>query len=78
MLLPRARPPEAELVCQALEEAIPAEVHAPGDRRVEASVGYVPFTETMNSVDEALLAAHAAMYAVKAGHPRRYRRLRPL
>ena len=53
-------------------------MHAPGDRRVEASVGYVPFTETMNSVDEALLAAHAAMYAVKAGQPRRYRRLRPL
>jgi diguanylate cyclase (GGDEF)-like protein len=78
VLLPRARPPDAELVCQALEEAIPAEVHAPGDQRVEASVGYVPFTETMNSVDEALLAAHAAMYAVKAGHPRRYRRLRPL
>ena len=78
VLLPRARPPEAELVCQALEEAIPTEVRAPGDQRVEASVGYVPFTETMNSVDEALLAAHAAMYAVKAGHPRRYRRLRPL
>jgi diguanylate cyclase (GGDEF)-like protein len=78
VLLPRARPPEAELVCQALEEAISEEVHAPGDRRVEASVGYVPFTETMNTVDESLLAAHAAMYAVKAGHPRRYRRLRPL
>ena len=78
VLLPRARPPEAELVCQALEEAISEEVHAPGDRRVAASVGYVPFTETMNSVDESLLAAHAAMYAVKAGHPRRYRRLRPL
>jgi diguanylate cyclase (GGDEF)-like protein len=78
VLLPRTKPHEAELVCQALEEAIPAEVHAPGDRRVEASVGYVPFTETMNSVDESMLAAHAAMYAVKAGHPRRYRRLRPL
>ena len=32
----------------------------------------------MNSVDEALLAADAAMYAVKAGHPRHVRRLRPL
>jgi diguanylate cyclase (GGDEF)-like protein len=78
VLLPRAKPPEAERVCQALEEAIPEEVRAPGDRRVEASVGFVPFTETMNSVDEALLAAHAAMYAVKAGHPRHVRRLRPL
>ena len=78
VLLPRARPPEAERVCQALEDAIPEEVHAPGGRRVEASVGFVPFTETMNSVEEALLAAHAAMYAVKAGHPRHFRRLRPL
>ena len=33
VLLPRAKPPEAERVCQALEEAIPEEVHAPGDRR---------------------------------------------
>lgn len=78
VLLPRAKPPEAERVCQALEEAIPEEVRAPGGRRVEASMGFVPFTETMNSVDEALLAAHAAMYAVKAGQPRHVRRLRPL
>jgi diguanylate cyclase (GGDEF)-like protein len=78
VLLPRAKPPEAERVCQALEDAIPEEAHAPGDRRVEASVGFVPFTDTMNSVEEAMLAAHAAMYAVKAGTPRHFRRLRPL
>jgi len=78
VLLPRAKPPEAERVCQALEDAIPEEARAPGDHRVEASVGFIPFTETMNSVDEALLAAHAAMYAVKAGRPRHVRRLRPL
>jgi diguanylate cyclase (GGDEF)-like protein len=78
VLLPRATPPEAERVCQALEDAIPAEVRAPGDRLLEASVGFVPFTDTMNSVEEALLAAHAAMYAVKAGQPRHTRRLRPL
>jgi len=53
-------------------------VHAPGNRRIEASVGFVPFTDTMNSVEEAMLAAHTAMYAVKAGQPRHFRRLRPL
>src|SRR5829696_1357100 len=78
VLLPRAKPPEAEHVCQALEDAIPAEVHAPDGRRIEASVGFVPFTDTMNSVEEAMLAAHTAMYAVKAGQPRHFRRLRPL
>jgi diguanylate cyclase (GGDEF)-like protein len=78
VLLPRAKPPEAERVCQALEDAIAEEAHAPRDGRVEASVGFVPFTDTMNSVDEAMLAAHAAMYAVKAGAPRHFRRLRPL
>jgi diguanylate cyclase (GGDEF)-like protein len=78
VLLPCAKPPEAERVCQALEDAIAEEAHAPGNGRVEASVGFVPFTDTMNSVDEAMLAAHAAMYAVKAGSPRHFRRLRPL
>ena len=78
VLLPRAKPPEAERVCQALEDAIPEEVHAPGARRIEASVGFVPFTDTMSSVEEAMLAAHTAMYAVKAGQPRHFRRLRPL
>jgi diguanylate cyclase (GGDEF)-like protein/PAS domain S-box-containing protein len=78
VLLPRAKPPEAELVCQALEEAIPNEVRVPGDGRLEASIGFAPFTDTMTSVEEALLAADAAMYAVKAGQPRHVRRLRPL
>jgi diguanylate cyclase (GGDEF)-like protein len=78
VLLPRGKPPEAERVCQALEDAIPEESHAPGNGRVEASVGFVPFTDTMNAVEEAMLAAHAAMYAVKAGTPRHFRRLRPL
>jgi diguanylate cyclase (GGDEF)-like protein len=78
VLLPRAKPPEAERVCQALEDAIPEEVHGPGNSRIEASVGFVPFTDTMNSVEEAMLAAHTAMYAVKAGQPRHFRRLRPL
>jgi diguanylate cyclase (GGDEF)-like protein len=78
VLLPRAKPPEAERVSQALEDAIPAEVRAPGDRRIEASVGFAPFTGALTSVEEAMLAADAAMYAVKAGHPRHVRRLRPL
>ena len=63
----RAQAAEAERVCQALEEAVPAEVRMGGDRRIEASVGFAPFTETMTSVEEAMLAADAAMYAVKAG-----------
>ena len=78
VLLPRAKPPEAERVCQALEEAISQEAHGPGGRGIEVSVGFVPFTETMNSVEEALLAAHTAMYAVKAGQPRHVRRLRSI
>jgi diguanylate cyclase (GGDEF)-like protein len=78
VLLPRAKPPEAERVCQALEDAIREEVHAPRNRQIEASAGFVPFTDTMNSVEEAMLAAHTAMYAVKAGQPRHFRRLRPL
>jgi diguanylate cyclase (GGDEF)-like protein len=78
VLLPRAKPPEAERVCQALEDAIREEVHGPRNHQIEASVGFVPFTDTMNSVEEAMLAAHTAMYAVKAGQPRHFRRLRPL
>jgi diguanylate cyclase (GGDEF)-like protein/PAS domain S-box-containing protein len=78
VLLPRAGQPEAERVCQALEEAIPAEVQLSGERRLEASVGFAPFSQTMTSAEEVLLAADAAMYAVKAGQPRRFRRLRPL
>jgi diguanylate cyclase (GGDEF)-like protein len=78
VLLPHAKPPEGERVCQALEDAIAEEVHTPGGGPVRASVGFVPFTDTMSSVEEALLAAHTAMYAVKAGQPRHVRRLRPL
>jgi diguanylate cyclase (GGDEF)-like protein len=77
VLLPRARPPEAERVSQALEDAIAEEVRM-GGRRVEASVGFAPFAQTMGSVEEVQLAADAAMYAVKAGLPRHSRRLRPL
>ena len=66
VLLPRAKPPEAERVSQALEEAIAEEVGRPGGGRIEASVGFAPFTDTMGSAEETLLAADAAMYAVKA------------
>jgi diguanylate cyclase (GGDEF)-like protein len=76
VLLPRAKPPEAERVSQALEDAIAEEVRA-GGRRIEASVGFAPFSETMASAEEVQLAADAAMYAVKAGLPRHTRRLRP-
>jgi diguanylate cyclase (GGDEF)-like protein/PAS domain S-box-containing protein len=78
VLLPRAKPPEAERVSQALEDAIAEEVRVPRDGRLEASVGFAPFTDTLGSAEETLLAAHAAMYAVKAGQPRHVRRLRPI
>jgi diguanylate cyclase (GGDEF)-like protein len=78
VLLPQAKPHEAERVSQALEEVIAHEVRLPGDRRVEASVGFAPFTATLGSVEEVQLAAEAAMYAVKAGQPRRSSRLRPV
>jgi diguanylate cyclase (GGDEF)-like protein/PAS domain S-box-containing protein len=70
VLLPRATPAEAEKVCQALEQAIPDEVPAPGDHRIEVSVGFGPFTEGVSSIDEILTAADASMYDVKAGRPR--------
>jgi hypothetical protein len=54
------------------------EVRLPGGRRVEASVGFAPFAATLESVEEVQLAAEAAMYAVKAGQPRRSRLLRPV
>jgi diguanylate cyclase (GGDEF)-like protein/PAS domain S-box-containing protein len=78
VLLPRAKPPEAERVSQALEDAISEEVRVPREGRLEASVGFAPFTDTLGSAEETLLAAHAAMYAVKAGQPRHVRRLRPV
>ena len=78
VLLPQAKPHEAERVSQALEEVIEHEVRLPGDRGVKASVGFAPFTATLGSVEEVQLAADAAMYAVKAGQSRRASRLRPV
>jgi diguanylate cyclase (GGDEF)-like protein len=70
VLLPRETPAEAELVCRSLEHAIPAEVSTPGNRRIEASVGFAAFVEGVESVDDVLAAADAAMYAAKHGRPR--------
>ena len=78
VLLPQAKPHEAERVSQALEEVISAEVRLPGGRHMKASVGFAPITATLESVEEVELAAEAAMYAVKAGLPRHARRLRPV
>src|SRR3954454_4138606 len=78
VLLPQAKPHEAERVSQALEEMISEEVRLPGGCRVDASVGFAPITATLESVEEVELAAEAAMYAVKAGLPRHGRRLRPV
>jgi diguanylate cyclase (GGDEF)-like protein/PAS domain S-box-containing protein len=70
VLLPRATAAEAEKVCQSLEQAIPGEVPAPGDHRIELSIGFAPFEEGVESIDDILTAADASMYAVKAGRPR--------
>jgi diguanylate cyclase (GGDEF)-like protein/PAS domain S-box-containing protein len=70
VLLPRETPAEAELVCRSLEQAIPAEVSTPGDTRIEVSVGFAPFVEGVDSVDDVLAAADASMYAAKHGRPR--------
>jgi diguanylate cyclase (GGDEF)-like protein/PAS domain S-box-containing protein len=70
VLLPRAGSEEADRVCQSLEQALPREVPAPGGRRIEVSVGFAPFAEDVQSIDEVLSAADASMYAVKAGRPR--------
>ena len=78
VLLPRAKPPEAERVSQALEDAIAEEVRPHDGRRIEASIGFAPITDTLSSAEETLLAADAAMFAVKAGQLRHVRRLRPL
>jgi diguanylate cyclase (GGDEF)-like protein/PAS domain S-box-containing protein len=74
VLLPRAGAQEAERVCQSLEEAIPRDVHAPGEHRIHASVGFAPFTEGVMDIDDVLTAADASMYAVKAGRRRSDRR----
>jgi diguanylate cyclase (GGDEF)-like protein len=78
VLLPQAKPHEAERVSQALEDVIGEELRLPGGRHMKASVGFAPFTATLESVEEVQLAADAAMYAVKAGLPRHTRRLRPV
>ena len=70
VLLPRETPAEAEMVCRSLEHAIPAEVSTPGEERIEASIGYAPFVEGVESVDDVLTAADASMYAAKHGRPR--------
>jgi diguanylate cyclase (GGDEF)-like protein/PAS domain S-box-containing protein len=70
VLLPRETAAEAELVCRSLEQAIPAEVRAPGEGRIEASVGFAAFAGGVESVDDVLATADASMYAVKQGHPR--------
>jgi diguanylate cyclase (GGDEF)-like protein/PAS domain S-box-containing protein len=70
VLLPQAGPEDAEKVCQALERSIPGDVPAPGDHRIELSVGFAAFAEGVTSIDEILTAADASMYDVKAGRPR--------
>jgi diguanylate cyclase (GGDEF)-like protein/PAS domain S-box-containing protein len=67
VLLPRETAEEAELVCRALERAIPAEVAVPADGRIEVSVGFAPFADGVESVDDVLTAADASMYAAKHG-----------
>jgi diguanylate cyclase (GGDEF)-like protein/PAS domain S-box-containing protein len=74
VLLPRAGGEEAERVREALEAAIPREVPAPGGHRIEASVGFAPFIEGVQSIDDVMTAADASMYAVKAGRLRADRR----
>jgi diguanylate cyclase (GGDEF)-like protein/PAS domain S-box-containing protein len=74
VLLPRAGADEAERVCQSLEEAIARDVHAPGEHRIQASVGFAPLGDGTGDIDEVLTAADASMYAVKAGRPRGERR----
>jgi diguanylate cyclase (GGDEF)-like protein/PAS domain S-box-containing protein len=70
VLLPRETPAEAELVCRSLEQAIPADVHAPGDGGIEVSIGFAPFMDGVASVDDVLATADASMYAAKHGRPR--------
>jgi diguanylate cyclase (GGDEF)-like protein/PAS domain S-box-containing protein len=70
VLLPRETAPEAELVCRSLEQAIPAEVHTPGGGSIEVSIGFAPFVQGVESVDDVLSSADASMYAAKQGRPR--------
>jgi diguanylate cyclase (GGDEF)-like protein/PAS domain S-box-containing protein len=71
VLLPREAADAAERVCRALEEAIPVEVATPGGSAIEVSVGFAPFADGVESVDDVLAAADASMYAAKARRPRR-------
>jgi diguanylate cyclase (GGDEF)-like protein len=71
VLLPRETAEAAEVVCQALAEAVPAVVQAPGGHRVGVSIGYAPFVEGTVSIDDVLSAADASMYEAKAGRARR-------
>jgi diguanylate cyclase (GGDEF)-like protein/PAS domain S-box-containing protein len=71
VLLPRGTADSAEQVSRALEEAIPVEVPTPGGSPIAVSVGFAPFADGVESVDDVLSAADASMYAAKAGHPRR-------
>jgi diguanylate cyclase (GGDEF)-like protein/PAS domain S-box-containing protein len=70
VLLPRETPEEAELVCRSLEQAIPDEVAVSGGGKIEVSVGFAPFADGVQSVDDVLAAADASMYAAKHGRPR--------
>jgi diguanylate cyclase (GGDEF)-like protein/PAS domain S-box-containing protein len=69
VLLPRETAEEAELVCRSLEAAISAEVSGPGNGHIEVSIGFAPFTDGVDSVDDVLARADASMYASKQGRP---------
>jgi diguanylate cyclase (GGDEF)-like protein/PAS domain S-box-containing protein len=70
VLLPREDPEAAGQVSRALEEAIPAEVRTPNGTALRVSVGSAPFQDDVQSVDDVLSAADAAMYAAKAERQR--------
>jgi diguanylate cyclase (GGDEF)-like protein/PAS domain S-box-containing protein len=70
VLLPRGTADSAEQVCRALEEAIPVEVPTPSGTPIEVSIGFAPFADGVESVDDVLSAADASMYAAKSGRSR--------
>jgi len=70
VLLPRGTADSAQQVCRALEEAIPVEVPTPSGTPIEVSVGFAPFAEGVDSVDDVLSTADASMYKAKARRPR--------
>jgi diguanylate cyclase (GGDEF)-like protein/PAS domain S-box-containing protein len=71
VLLPREDPEAAGQVCRALQEAIRAEVQTPGGTQLEVSIGFAPFQDDGQSVDDVLAAADASMYEAKGERPRR-------